>query len=167
MTPSQNVVADRAEHPVDVVERLAALNDWAFDRADEDEISILVSGAWTQYEVAFTWLPDIESLHVGCSFDLKIPARRRAEIAALAQMINEQLWIGHFDLWSNENIVMFRHSLVLAGGAQANDAQCGTIVHEALKACENYYQAFQFVLWAGRSAREALELAMFETQGSA
>ena len=48
MTPSQNVVADRAEHPVDVVERLAALNDWAFDRADEDEISILVSGAWTQ-----------------------------------------------------------------------------------------------------------------------
>jgi hypothetical protein len=67
MTPSQSFVADRAEHPVDVVERLAALNDWAFDRADEDEISILVSGAWTQYEVAFTWLPDIESLHVGCS----------------------------------------------------------------------------------------------------
>ena len=110
---------------------------------------------------------DIESLHVGCSFDLKVPARRRAEISALAQMINEQLWIGHFDLWSNEDIVMFRHSLVLAGGAQANDAQCGTIVNEALKACENYYQAFQFVLWAGKSAREGLELAMFETQGSA
>ena len=160
MTPSQNIVADRAEHPVDVVERLAALNEWAFDRADEDEISILVSGAWTQYEVAFTWLPDIESLHVGCSFDLKIPARRRAEISTLAQMINEQLWIG-------EDIVMFRHSLVLAGGAHPNDAQCGTIVHEALKACENYYQAFQFVLWAGKSAREALELAMFETQGNA
>ena len=167
MTPSPNFVADRAEHPVDVVERLAALNDWAFDRADEDEISILVAGVWAQYEVAFTWLPDMESLHVGCSFDLKIPARRRAEISMLAQMINEQLWIGHFDLWSNEDIVMFRHSLVLAGGAQPNDAQCGAIVHQALKACENYYQAFQFVLWAGKSAREALELAMFETQGSA
>ena len=127
MTPSQSFVADRAEHPVDVVERLAALNDWAFDRADEDEISILVSGAWTQYEVAFTWLPDIESLHVGCSFDLKIPARRRAEISALAQMINEQLWIGHFDLWSNENIVMFRHSLVLAGGAHPGHIQAPTL----------------------------------------
>ena len=34
-------------------------------------------------------------------------------------------------------------------------------------ACENYYQAFQFVLWAGRSAKEALELAMFETKGNA
>jgi len=167
MTPSQNVVADRAEHPVDVVERLASLNEWAFDRADEDEISILVSGAWAQYEVAFTWMPEIESLHVGCSFDLKVSALRRAEVAALAQMINEQLWIGHFDLWSGENIVMFRHSLVLAGGAQASDAQCGSIVHAALTACENYYQAFQFVLWAGKSAREALDIAMFETQGRA
>jgi len=44
-----------------VVERLAALNEWAFDRADEDEISILVAGVWAQYEVAFTWLPDMES----------------------------------------------------------------------------------------------------------
>jgi hypothetical protein len=167
MNLSQPVSADRHEHPVDVVERLAAINDWAFDRADDDEISILVSGSWTQYEVAFTWLPDIESLHVGCSFDLKAPVLRRAEVSALAQMINSQLWIGHFDLWSNEDIVMFRHSLVLSGGAQANDAQCGAIVHAALSACENYYQAFQFVLWAGKTARDALELAMFETKGRA
>ena len=39
---------ERPEHPVDVVERLAALNEWAFDRADEDEISILVAGVWAQ-----------------------------------------------------------------------------------------------------------------------
>ena len=30
MTPSQNFVADRAEHPVDVVERLAALERLGF-----------------------------------------------------------------------------------------------------------------------------------------
>jgi hypothetical protein len=61
MTPSENPPGDRAEHPVDVVERLASVNEWAFDRADEDEISILVAGRWANYEVAFTWLPDIES----------------------------------------------------------------------------------------------------------
>ena len=167
MTPSENPPGDRAEHPVDVVERLASVNEWAFDRADEDEISILVAGRWAHYEVAFTWLPDIESLHVSCSFDLKIPGRKRNEISALAQMINEQLWMGHFDLWSSEDIVMFRHSHCLAGGAQANDAQCSTIVAAALRACENYYQAFQFVLWAGKTPRESLEMAMFETQGNA
>ena len=36
-----------------------------------------------------------------------------------------------------------------------------------MAACENYFQAFQFVLWAGRSAREAMDLATFETVGTA
>lgn len=167
MNVNENQTVERPEHPVDVVERLAALNEWAFDRADEDEISILVAGLWAHYEVAFTWLPEIESLHVSCSFDLKIPPRRRDEIIALVQMINEQLWLGHFDLWKREDIVMFRHAHCLSGGAQPSDAQCRTIVNAAVSACENYYQAFQFVLWAGRTAREAMDLAMFETKGNA
>jgi hypothetical protein len=167
MNSTQNEAVDRIEHPVDVVERLAALNEWAFDRADEDEISILVAGVWANYEVAFTWLPEMESLHVSCSFDLKVPARKRAEVSALVQLINEQLWLGHFDLWSRDDIVMFRHAHCLAGGARASDLQCRTIVNAALAACEKHYQAFQFVLWAGRGARESLELAMFETSGNA
>jgi len=162
---SENV--ERHEHPVDVVERLAAVNEWAFDRADEDEISILVAGAWANYEVAFTWLPEMESLHVSCSFDLKTPQRKRAEISDLVQMINGQLWLGHFDLWSRQDIVMFRHAHCLAGGAQATDIQCRSIVDAALTACENYYQAFQFVLWSDRSPKEAMALAMFETRGNA
>jgi hypothetical protein len=167
MNTEENTVLDRPEHPVDVVERLAAVNDWAFDRADEDEISMLVAGAWAQYEVSFTWLPAIESLHVSCSFDLKVPERRRAEIVALVQLINAQLWIGHFDIWTRDDIVMFRHAHCLAGGAQPSDVQCRTIVEAALSACENYFQAFQFVLWAGRSAREAMDFAVFETKGTA
>ncbi len=167
MNPMRNEAVERVEHPVDVVERLAALNEWAFDRADEDEISILVAGVWANYEVAFTWLPDMESLHVSCSFDLKIPPRKRAEVSSLVQLINEQLWLGHFDLWSRDDIVMFRHAHCLAGGARASDLQCRTIVNAALAACEKHYQAFQFVLWAGRGAQESLELAMFETSGNA
>ena len=109
----------------------------------------------------------MELLHVCCSFDLKIPSRKRNDVGALVQMINEQLWLGHFDLWSRDDIVMFRHAHCLSGGAQASDLQCRTIVKAALAACENYYQAFQFVLWAGRSPKEAMDLAMFETHGNA
>jgi hypothetical protein len=167
MSLIETVAGDRAEHPVDVVERLAALNHWAFDRAAQDEISILVSGCWASYDVSFTWLQEMESLHVGCCFDLKSPPRRHAAIRELMQLINEQLWLGHFDLWSGQDLVMFRHSLCLAGGATASDQQCGAVVNAAVSACETYYQAFQFVLWADRSPREALAFAAFETRGSA
>ena len=164
---SDTSAGERREHPVDVVERLAAINEWAFDRAETDEISILVSGKFANYDVAFTWLPDMESLHVSCSFDLKTPAHKRAAIGELTQLINEQLWLGHFDQWSQQDVVMFRHALCLAGGAGANDAQCVAVVKAALDACETYYQAFQFVLWANRQPREAMAFATFETRGAA
>jgi hypothetical protein len=32
---------------------------------------------------------------------------------------------------------------------------------------ERYFQAFQFVVWAGKSARESLDAAMFQTAGEA
>jgi len=74
---------ERAEHPLDMVERLAHLKDLTFERSGDDEIAISVQGRWTSYDVAFTWLDGIEALHVACAFDLKIPERRRAEIADL------------------------------------------------------------------------------------
>jgi hypothetical protein len=158
---------DRAEHPVDIVERLAALNEWVFNRDDDDEISISVTGTWADYHMAFTWLPQLETLHIGCAFDLKVPERRRQELLTLVSTLNEQIWVGHFELWAGEGVVMFRQALILAGGAMPNSRQCEVVLSNALENCERYYQAFQFVVWAGKTVREALEAAMFETHGHA
>src|SRR5215208_969436 len=162
-----HIETDRAEHPLDVVERLAAIRDWIFDRADADEMSVAVSGRWAEYQVAFTWIEDVEAIHLACAFDLKVPDRRRTDILQLVALVNEQLWVGHFDLWSSENVVMFRHALLLTGGIEPTHAQCETLLKAAVDACERYFQAFQFVLWAGKTAREALDSVLFETEGEA
>ena len=159
--------ATRTENPVDIIERLAALHNWTFDRDEEDEISIAVAGGWADYNIAFTWLQDMEALHVACAFDLKVPAARRGEVLSLVALINEQLWIGHFDIWPSDGVIMFRHALLLAGGAELNGRQCESVLTSAVLACERYYQAFQFVVWAGKSGREALDTAMIETRGEA
>ncbi|HMO31178.1 YbjN domain-containing protein [Enterovirga sp.] len=157
----------RTEHPLDTVERFASRRDWSFDRADHDEMSVEVAGRWAQYQVAFSWIDKFEALHVACAFDLKVPERLRPEILQLISLANEQLWVGHFDLWTSENVVMFRHALLLAGGAEPTDGQCEIMLKAAIDACEQYYQAFQFVLWAGKSAREAIEAVLFVTEGEA
>jgi hypothetical protein len=82
-------------------------------------------------------------------------------------LINEQLWVGHFGLWESENVVIFRHAIILSGGAEPTPQQCEAVLKAAVTACERYYQSFQFVMWAGKTAREALESAMFETIGEA
>jgi hypothetical protein len=157
----------REHNPVDVVERLASLHDWAFDRAGDDEIAISVRGRWTDYHISFTWMDDIEALHFACAFDLKIPEPRRAGVLELIALINEQLWVGHFDMWVKDGVVMFRHALLLAGGVEVAGRQCEALLDTALDTSERYFQAFQFVVWAGKGARESLDAAMFETSGEA
>ena len=158
---------DPRTDPLDVVERMASGNNWPFERPGQDEIALAVTGRWSTYQVSFTWMDDIEALHLACAFDLKVPDARLAEVQRLVGLINEQLWIGHFDVWTQNGTVMFRHALMLNGGAAASNRQCEAVLGTALDTCERYFPAFQFVIWAGKSPRAAMEAAMFETSGRA
>ncbi|MEM6617045.1 MAG: YbjN domain-containing protein [Pseudomonadota bacterium] len=158
---------ERVANPVDVVEHVADERDWAFDRSCDDEIAISVAGAWSDYHVSFTWRDDMEALHVACAFDFKVPDAGREKLSRLLSLINEQLWMGHFDYWENEGAVIFRHGVLLTNGAIVNSGQCEGIVQTAVQACETYYQAFQFLAWAGKSPEDALRSVLFETKGTA
>jgi hypothetical protein len=160
-------IIDSRNNPLAVVEDIAAHNNWAFERSGEDEVTIVSKGDWTDYQLSFTWMGEIEALHLACAFDMKIPQARRAEVQRLVAAINEQLWVGHFDLWTHSGMVMHRQALVLPGGLTASAAQCESMLVSAIHACERYYPAFQFVVWAGKSAAEAMSAAMFDTEGEA
>ena len=158
---------ERQSNPVDVIEFVASMNDWTFERAGDDELAMTVEGKWADYHVSFSWMEDWEALHIACAFDLKVPERRRGEVLQLVSLVNEQLWVGHFDLWSSENVVMYRHALLLSGGAEPTDEQAAALIKAAIDACERYFQAFQFVVWAGKTAKEGLEGSLLETVGEA
>ena len=154
-------------NPLEVVEHMATTHLLSFERACEDELTIVVQGKWADYQVLFTWMYDIEALHLACSFEFQGPERNNAEIEHLIPMINSQMWVGHFEFWSTERLVIFRHSLVLSGGVHPSRRQCEVVLSAALDACERYHSAFQFVARNGAGAREALEAAMFEIAGEA
>ncbi len=98
---------------------------------------------------------------------MKIPPARRAEVQRLIAAINEQMWVGHFDIWTHSGMVMYRQALVLPDGLTATTAQCEAMLVSAIHSCERYYPALQFVVWAGKTAAEAMSAAMFDTAGEA
>ena len=160
-------IIDSRDNPLAVVEDIAANNDWSFERSGEDEITILTQGTWTDYQLSFTWMGEIEALHLACAFDMKIPPQRRAETQRLIALINEQLWIGHFDIWAQTGTIMFRQARPLPDGLSATVAQCEAMLVGAVQSCERYFPALQFVVWAGKSAQDAMNAAMFDTEGEA
>jgi hypothetical protein len=66
-------------------------------------------------------------------------------------------------------VILHRHAAMLAGGDEPGLtlAQAETIIETAIDECERYYPVFQFVLWGGKTPKEALAAAMVETHGEA
>ena len=53
------------EHPIDLIEGLAASREWPFERGTEDDMNVCISGSHSDYHLAISWRPDLGGLHVG------------------------------------------------------------------------------------------------------
>jgi hypothetical protein len=154
-------------HPLDLIEHIAGARDWMIERAHEDEVNMVVAGSWCDLQLSLNWHPEMEGLHLACTFDIKVPATRHNEVIKVISLINGQLLFGHFDFWQNDGTLLFRHSVMLTGGANVSPEQCDSMLAMALKNAERYYPVFQFVIWAGKTAPQAMQASLLETQGEA
>ena len=73
--------------------------------------------------------------------------------------------MGHFAVWVEEGIPMFRHT-VRVNDRVDTDA-IGELMELAMAECERYYPAFQFVIWGGRTAEDAIASSLLDTVGEA
>jgi hypothetical protein len=153
-------------NPIDLVEEIVVANDWAHDRASEEELVVEITGRWCDYRLYFVWQEEISALHFSCGFDMKVPKGRRTAIYELLALANEKLWLGHFDL-GEDNSPAFRHAILLRGVLGASAEQVEDLVDIALSECERFYPAFQLVVWGGKRAGEAIAAAMIDPLGEA
>jgi len=156
-----------SNNPLDLLEEIVGANEWPHERASGEELAVEISGRWCDYRLFFLWQEDMSALHFSCLFETRVGEERRGEIHHLLALINEKLWLGHFDLSSEEGTPMFRHTLLLRGAGAASVEQLEDLVDVAVSESDRYYPAFQFVMWGGKSAGEAMEAALIEVIGSA
>ncbi len=104
-----------------------------------------------------------------CFPDIRVSEDRRVAMYEAVGLVNEQLWVGHFELWSASGILLYRHAAMLdtSDGGTMSLAQAELVIESAIDECERFYPVFQFVLWGGKTPREALAAALTETQGEA
>lgn len=154
-------------NPLDLIENVIDRNDWAFDRQGSNELTVGVEGSWCQYHLWFSWRADIRAIHFSCAYDVKMPDKCYADVYELLARMNERMFVGHFDTWREEGMVLFRHALLLNKRCDLEDEQIHNLVETAMKELEKFYPALQFCIWGGKKPEEALDAAMLETMGEA
>ena len=155
--------------PIEVLEQYFEARGWACERTGEGEIVASATGSWAQYELRAVWRPEDQVLQFLTFPDIKVAAEKRTSIYEAVSLINEQLWLGHFEMWSGSGLIVFRHSTIL--DTRTDDGlsleQAEAIAEAAVEECERFYPVFQFVLWADKTPQEAIAAALIETQGEA
>jgi hypothetical protein len=154
-------------HPIDTIERLVAANEWSFERFGDDEMAVELAGRWCDYRMFFAWHQEAAAVHFSLALDMRVPLSKRNEVGALIALVNEKMWIGHFDLWSDNGLPMFRYAFLLRGTNGPSAEQVSELVTIALEEADRFYPAFQFVVWGGKSPVEAIACAMVDPVGEA
>ncbi len=174
MTTLQMDIMAEPGAPIETLARYFQSHGWNFEREGDEEIVTTVKGSWSDYELRALWREDDQVLQFICMTGINASAIRgdaetRANLFETLALVNEQLWIGHFEQWSGDGALLFRHAVLIDGedDAMLSIPQAHALVDAAIDECERYYPAFQFVLWGGKSPAEALAAAMLECAGEA
>lgn len=165
-TAGENYEADEDAAPLDMLVALFEARGWPCESA-QGEMSGEIQGSWTTYQVKGIWRPDDMVLQILCLPEIRVPEAKRRQAQELVARINEQMWLGHFDIWSNGGVVLYRNGTILGDEGLLSLGQAQALVEIAVDECDRFYPAFQFVLWGDKSPVEALDAAMVDAAGEA
>jgi hypothetical protein len=152
--------------PLDMLETLFQALGWTAERQD-DEITAVAPGKWRDYQLRCYWREEDRILQVACLTEIRVPETRRLAVYEGLGLINERVWMGHFDIWAEDHELLFRHGAYVEPETGLTVDHAELLVQAALTECERFYPVFQFIVWAGKRPAEALEAALMETVGEA
>ncbi|OYW45502.1 MAG: hypothetical protein B7Z08_09520 [Sphingomonadales bacterium 32-68-7] len=153
--------------PVEMLAQLFEAHGWPCEFVSDDELSGEIQGSWTTYQVRGIWRAEDRVLQLLCLPEIRVPDAKLKTTYELLALVNEQLWLGHFDIWSNGGVLLYRHGLMLGEDGLLSLSMAQLAVDSALAECDRFYPAFQFVLWGDKKPKDALESAMVDAEGEA
>ncbi|MFN3827861.1 MAG: YbjN domain-containing protein [Micavibrio sp.] len=154
-------------NPLDCVEEVLHGNEWVYDRPTDSEIVVQTSSPRSHYRMTFLWQEEYSAMQFFCEMDEVIPKKRTDMATRLLKKVNEQLWLGHFDIPADTRTPVFRYTCLFRGTQTSGIEHIEDIVEIAMAECERFHNVFALLATAPALTENILELAMADHGGAA
>lgn len=161
-------------NPLDGIEEIMLNNDWTFNRRNEDEMTVHVSGKLGSYKMAFVWQEDFSAMQFCCAPDMTLNPSKLDEATRIINRINTTLWLGHFDVRAQDAVngvagalvPCFRHTSLFRGMNECSGVEhIEDLIDIALAECERYHLTFDLLSKTRTQDNNDLTLAMMDVAG--
>lgn len=153
--------------PLDMLAALFEARGWSYEIDSEENLSAVFKGSWTSYRIRAVYREIDNTLQILILPDVVVPLEKCDAVYKALALINEQLWLGHFDIWSASKVLLFRHGTILPPNGMLSIDHAQNMVDLAIDECERFYPVFQFIIWGDKTAEDALDAALIDTMGEA
>lgn len=167
MQSQLDIIEDETEvSPIDTVEDVLSANNWRFNRLNDDELLVDITGKTGSYKLFFIWQEDMSALQFCAQLDQEVEHNNFPTAQKAILKLNEDLWMGHFDLPLATNKPSFRHTALLPRASRAQMMEViENLVDVSLAQCERHYPLFALLSSANDLDDQVLSLAVMDTVG--
>lgn len=134
------------DNPIDIVENIFQTRSVSFERRGVKELVAELEGKWDNMLLFFAWEERLRCLHISCLINMPVTFKDKKNIFELLAGINENLWMGHFSYWNEQNMPVFKHSVILQSKETDFEDKLDQIIGIAVNECELAYPLFKAVL---------------------
>jgi hypothetical protein len=155
-------------NPLDMVEDFARGKGWKTTRHDTELMTVLVKSAKGEYEVCMEWQDEFSAVLFACSIPLEIKDENYEMAAHALEQINENMWMGHFDLSNKGLYPTYRYTLLCRMIPATIAVEIVADVFDiAIAECDRFYSTFQLAQAGDVRLQDNLSAAVFDTVGEA
>ncbi|MDR0632454.1 MAG: YbjN domain-containing protein [Holosporaceae bacterium] len=133
-------------NPIDVTETFATKMNLHFSRIDDNEISIQLKDEKPEYILSVIFKSDYEIIYFSCDMNLRVPKEKYFAITDALVKANERIWVGHFDLISIGNRIVYSLTIPFVSSFSADEEVIESIIQLVKDECNQFYHYFSMII---------------------
>lgn len=134
---------------IDVAEAVATKMNMLCSRSDNEFVVQLRNG---KFMLSVFVRSDYDVMHFSCDLKLTVPkSKLNAILKAIAQ-VNERIWVGHFDLLSTDNSIVYSLTIPFMSSFVVDKSLVASIYQSISDDCDKFYNYF-FMLVHEKSSK--------------
>ncbi|MBR1734687.1 MAG: YbjN domain-containing protein [Alphaproteobacteria bacterium] len=132
---------------IDLIEIVATKIGWQFFRTGDSEISVILTSENVEYHLLVEMRQEVyEALYFSCDVDIEIQNDQYQNGAIAIVKANEHSWLGHFDIISTNNHIMYSLTIPFASSFNFDEINVESILTIILDECSRFQQYFSMAI---------------------